>query len=35
VVDAWADATLVGVGDDAAAPALMAQTLDALLGVRL
>jgi len=25
VVDAWADATLVGVGDDAAAPALMAR----------
>jgi L-cysteine:1D-myo-inositol 2-amino-2-deoxy-alpha-D-glucopyranoside ligase len=35
VVDAWADATLVGVGDDPAAPALMARTLDALLGIRL
>ena len=35
VVDAWADATLVGVGDDTGAPALMAQTLDALLGIRL
>jgi L-cysteine:1D-myo-inositol 2-amino-2-deoxy-alpha-D-glucopyranoside ligase len=35
VVDAWADATLVGVGDDTSAPALMAQTLDALLGIRL
>jgi L-cysteine:1D-myo-inositol 2-amino-2-deoxy-alpha-D-glucopyranoside ligase len=35
VVDAWADAVLSGAGDDAAAPALMAQTVDALLGIRL
>jgi L-cysteine:1D-myo-inositol 2-amino-2-deoxy-alpha-D-glucopyranoside ligase len=35
VVDAWAEAALSGVGDDAEAPALMARTLDALLGVRL
>ncbi|BCJ40388.1 L-cysteine:1D-myo-inositol 2-amino-2-deoxy-alpha-D-glucopyranoside ligase [Actinoplanes ianthinogenes] len=35
VVDAWVDAVLSGTGDDAAAPALMAQTVDALLGVRL
>jgi L-cysteine:1D-myo-inositol 2-amino-2-deoxy-alpha-D-glucopyranoside ligase len=35
VVDAWADATLLGVGDDDSAPALMAQTLDALLGIHL
>ncbi|HEV8566373.1 MAG TPA: cysteine--1-D-myo-inosityl 2-amino-2-deoxy-alpha-D-glucopyranoside ligase [Actinoplanes sp.] len=35
VVDAWADAALAGAGDDPAAPALMAKTVDALLGVRL
>jgi L-cysteine:1D-myo-inositol 2-amino-2-deoxy-alpha-D-glucopyranoside ligase len=35
VVDAWAEAALSGVGDDASAPALVAQTADALLGVRL
>ncbi|AGL18623.1 cysteine--1-D-myo-inosityl 2-amino-2-deoxy-alpha-D-glucopyranoside ligase [Actinoplanes sp. N902-109] len=35
VVDAWTEATLNGTGDDPTAPALMAQTVDALLGVRL
>ncbi|WIM93821.1 cysteine--1-D-myo-inosityl 2-amino-2-deoxy-alpha-D-glucopyranoside ligase [Actinoplanes oblitus] len=35
VVDAWADAVLSGAGDDTSAPALMARTVDALLGVRL
>ena len=35
VVDAWADAALAGAGDDTEAPALMASTVDALLGVRL
>jgi L-cysteine:1D-myo-inositol 2-amino-2-deoxy-alpha-D-glucopyranoside ligase len=35
VVDAWGDAALAGAGDDPAAPALMAKTVDALLGVRL
>ncbi|MEV7230640.1 cysteine--1-D-myo-inosityl 2-amino-2-deoxy-alpha-D-glucopyranoside ligase [Polymorphospora sp. NPDC051019] len=35
VVDAWADATLAGTGADPAAPALMATTVDALLGIRL
>lgn len=35
VIDAWADAALAGAGDDPAAPALMARTVDALLGVRL
>jgi L-cysteine:1D-myo-inositol 2-amino-2-deoxy-alpha-D-glucopyranoside ligase len=35
VVDAWADAALAGAGDDTASPALMARTVDALLGVRL
>ena len=35
LVDAWADATLAGAGDDPAAPALMATTVDALLGVTL
>jgi L-cysteine:1D-myo-inositol 2-amino-2-deoxy-alpha-D-glucopyranoside ligase len=35
VVDAWADATLVGAGDDPEAPALMSRTVDALLGIRL
>jgi len=35
VVDAWAEAALSGAGDDDQAPALMARTVDALLGVRL
>jgi L-cysteine:1D-myo-inositol 2-amino-2-deoxy-alpha-D-glucopyranoside ligase len=35
LVDAWADAALAGTGDDPSAPALMASTVDALLGVRL
>ncbi|HEX8345768.1 MAG TPA: cysteine--1-D-myo-inosityl 2-amino-2-deoxy-alpha-D-glucopyranoside ligase [Actinoplanes sp.] len=35
LVDRWADAALAGSGDDAEAPALMARTVDALLGVRL
>ena len=35
LVDAWADAALAGAGDDTAAPALMATTVDALLGIRL
>ncbi|MEV8503257.1 cysteine--1-D-myo-inosityl 2-amino-2-deoxy-alpha-D-glucopyranoside ligase [Actinoplanes sp. NPDC051475] len=35
LVDAWADATLSGAGDDAGAPELMARTVDALLGIRL
>ncbi|WP_433825347.1 cysteine--1-D-myo-inosityl 2-amino-2-deoxy-alpha-D-glucopyranoside ligase [Actinoplanes sp. CA-015351] len=35
VVDAWVEAALSGVGDDDEAPALMARTVDALLGVRL
>jgi L-cysteine:1D-myo-inositol 2-amino-2-deoxy-alpha-D-glucopyranoside ligase len=37
VVDEWSDRALAGVGpaDDAEAPALMARTVDALLGVRL
>lgn len=35
VVDAWAEATLAGAGDDIEAPALMARTVDALLGIRL
>ncbi|HEU4422292.1 MAG TPA: cysteine--1-D-myo-inosityl 2-amino-2-deoxy-alpha-D-glucopyranoside ligase [Pilimelia sp.] len=35
LVDAWVDATLVGSGDDPAAPALFATTVDALLGIRL
>jgi L-cysteine:1D-myo-inositol 2-amino-2-deoxy-alpha-D-glucopyranoside ligase len=35
VVDAWAEAALAGTGDDDQAPALMARTVDALLGVRL
>jgi L-cysteine:1D-myo-inositol 2-amino-2-deoxy-alpha-D-glucopyranoside ligase len=34
-VDTWADATLAGEGTDTAAPALVADTVDALLGVRL
>ncbi len=32
IVDAWADAALSAVGDDEAAPALMARAVDALLG---
>ncbi|OJF12456.1 cysteine--1-D-myo-inosityl 2-amino-2-deoxy-alpha-D-glucopyranoside ligase [Couchioplanes caeruleus] len=35
LVDAWAEAALSGAGDDPAAPALVARTVDALLGVRL
>ncbi len=35
VVDAWAEAALSGVGDDETAPALMCQTVDALIGVKL
>ncbi|MBM2619934.1 cysteine--1-D-myo-inosityl 2-amino-2-deoxy-alpha-D-glucopyranoside ligase [Actinoplanes sp. LDG1-06] len=35
VVDAWAEAALSNVGEDDQAPALMARTVDALLGVRL
>jgi L-cysteine:1D-myo-inositol 2-amino-2-deoxy-alpha-D-glucopyranoside ligase len=35
LVDTWADAALAGAGDDAQAPALMARTVDALLGIRL
>jgi L-cysteine:1D-myo-inositol 2-amino-2-deoxy-alpha-D-glucopyranoside ligase len=35
VIDAWADAARAGAGDDDTAPALMAQAVDALLGVRL
>ncbi|RKR92566.1 L-cysteine:1D-myo-inositol 2-amino-2-deoxy-alpha-D-glucopyranoside ligase [Micromonospora pisi] len=35
VLDAWADATLAGDNTDPAAPALFADTVDALLGIRL
>jgi L-cysteine:1D-myo-inositol 2-amino-2-deoxy-alpha-D-glucopyranoside ligase len=35
LVDTWVDATLAGEGSDAQAPALVAATVDALLGVRL
>jgi len=35
LVDAWSEAALSGAGDDAEAPALMARTVDALLGIRL
>ncbi|BCJ56420.1 L-cysteine:1D-myo-inositol 2-amino-2-deoxy-alpha-D-glucopyranoside ligase [Actinoplanes sp. NBRC 14428] len=35
VVDAWTEAALSGAGNDAAAPALMSRTVDALLGIRL
>ncbi len=35
VIDAWADAALAGDGDDADAPALVARTADALLGIKL
>jgi L-cysteine:1D-myo-inositol 2-amino-2-deoxy-alpha-D-glucopyranoside ligase len=35
LVDAWCDAALAGSGRDASAPALLAMSVDALLGVRL
>ncbi|RKN48721.1 cysteine--1-D-myo-inosityl 2-amino-2-deoxy-alpha-D-glucopyranoside ligase [Micromonospora endolithica] len=35
LADAWADRTLTGTGSDRDAPALFADTLDALLGIRL
>jgi L-cysteine:1D-myo-inositol 2-amino-2-deoxy-alpha-D-glucopyranoside ligase len=35
LVDAWAEATLAGEGEDPSAPATCAATVDALLGVRL
>ncbi|MFG3706348.1 cysteine--1-D-myo-inosityl 2-amino-2-deoxy-alpha-D-glucopyranoside ligase [Micromonospora sp. NPDC047670] len=35
LADEWAEATLAGAADDPAAPALFADTLDALLGIRL
>jgi L-cysteine:1D-myo-inositol 2-amino-2-deoxy-alpha-D-glucopyranoside ligase len=35
LVDTWADAALASDGADAGAPALMARTVDALLGIRL
>jgi L-cysteine:1D-myo-inositol 2-amino-2-deoxy-alpha-D-glucopyranoside ligase len=35
LVDAWSEAALAGAGDDTEGPALMAKTVDALLGVRL
>ncbi|MEU4679375.1 cysteine--1-D-myo-inosityl 2-amino-2-deoxy-alpha-D-glucopyranoside ligase [Micromonospora sp. NPDC023737] len=35
LADAWAEQALAGVGDDPNAPALFADTVDALLGVRL
>ncbi|WP_262286144.1 cysteine--1-D-myo-inosityl 2-amino-2-deoxy-alpha-D-glucopyranoside ligase [Micromonospora sp. MA102] len=35
VADEWADRALAGVADDAAAPKLFADTVDALLGIRL
>jgi len=35
VVDAWAEAALAGEGNDPAAPALVRDSVDALLGVRL
>jgi L-cysteine:1D-myo-inositol 2-amino-2-deoxy-alpha-D-glucopyranoside ligase len=35
LVDAWADDTLAGVGSDRTAPALLIQTLDTLLGLKL
>lgn len=34
-VDAWADATLAGQWDDAAAPGVLARSIDAILGIRL
>jgi L-cysteine:1D-myo-inositol 2-amino-2-deoxy-alpha-D-glucopyranoside ligase len=35
LVDDWSEAAVSGVGDDNQAPALMARTVDALLGIRL
>ncbi|MBM0238586.1 cysteine--1-D-myo-inosityl 2-amino-2-deoxy-alpha-D-glucopyranoside ligase [Micromonospora sp. ATA32] len=35
VADEWADRVLAGAGDDPAAPTLFADTVDALLGIRL
>jgi L-cysteine:1D-myo-inositol 2-amino-2-deoxy-alpha-D-glucopyranoside ligase len=35
LVDAWSAAALAGNGEDGQAPALVAETVDALLGVRL
>ncbi|WBB81128.1 cysteine--1-D-myo-inosityl 2-amino-2-deoxy-alpha-D-glucopyranoside ligase [Micromonospora sp. WMMD882] len=35
LVDGWAEATLGGSGDDPSAPALVTDTVDALLGIRL
>jgi L-cysteine:1D-myo-inositol 2-amino-2-deoxy-alpha-D-glucopyranoside ligase len=35
LVDAWSESAFAAVGDDAEAPALMAKTVDALLGIRL
>ncbi|HEY2949477.1 MAG TPA: cysteine--1-D-myo-inosityl 2-amino-2-deoxy-alpha-D-glucopyranoside ligase [Micromonosporaceae bacterium] len=35
LVDAWADAAFAGPGDDPTAPALVATTVDALLGIAL
>jgi L-cysteine:1D-myo-inositol 2-amino-2-deoxy-alpha-D-glucopyranoside ligase len=35
LVDAWGDAALAGAGEDRDAPALMARTVDARLGIRL
>ncbi|WP_433382462.1 cysteine--1-D-myo-inosityl 2-amino-2-deoxy-alpha-D-glucopyranoside ligase [Actinoplanes sp. CA-142083] len=35
IVDAWSEAALTATGDDESAPALMRNTVDALLGVRL
>jgi len=35
LVDEWADAVVAGVGEDAGAPALVAATVDGLLGVHL
>ncbi|MFG2052691.1 cysteine--1-D-myo-inosityl 2-amino-2-deoxy-alpha-D-glucopyranoside ligase [Micromonospora sp. NPDC048930] len=35
VADAWAEQALAGVADDAGAPKLFADTVDALLGIRL
>jgi len=35
VVDAWSEAALTATGDDESAPALMARTVDALLGIKL
>ncbi|MEO3780249.1 cysteine--1-D-myo-inosityl 2-amino-2-deoxy-alpha-D-glucopyranoside ligase [Micromonospora sp. B11E3] len=34
-VDDWAERALAGVGDDSSAPALVTDTVDALLGIRL